>query len=85
MFQRNDLPRLPLAWVRFDYMNVTVPSAGRADRAMRRRTRPPHDPACGLDIDGTVAPLVLLHGTARAPARRDAFRQCAWMRPKLPD
>lgn len=77
---------MPVVHLRCFGSSCPLPAAGwRADRAMRRRTRPLHDPACGLDIDGTVAPLALLHGTARAPARRDAFRQGAWMRPKLPD
>ena len=49
MFQRNDLPRLPLAWMRFGYMNVTVSSlhddglasAGAKPRLLAQRMRSP--------------------------------------------
>ena len=72
MSQRNDLPRLPLAWTRFDYMNVTVPSAGSTGLALVRkpallvRPRTPNsDP--GLAGPDILADAVLDTG-ADAPA-----------------
>ena len=48
MFQGDDKPRHPLAWTRFDYLNVSVPSADGTGLASARlpalpvRLRPPN-------------------------------------------